>query len=527
MGPRPARGRHTTGTGETPALPVVPVPADFSQTLWEQLSERSEAWTYTDSVTSILEAPNSAVAPAAAIDVLLISTYELGRQPFGLASPAAWLRDAGATVTCLDLAVQPLDEAAVAAADLVAFYVPMHTATRLTAPLLARVKALNPRAHLCCYGLYAPLNAGYLRDLGVDTILGGEFEEGLVSLVDRLSSLSSARTGAPSTGEPLISLGKQRFRTPVREGLPGLEHYAYLTLGDGARRTVGYTEATRGCKHLCRHCPIPPVYGGAFRVVQAEVVLEDIARQAAAGARHITFGDPDFFNGQAHALRIVRSLHERCPDLTYDVTIKVEHLLKHARLLPTLRETGCLLVTSAVEAIDEATLAAYDKRHTRDDFIRSVDLCRAAGLTLNPTFVTFGPWTTLDSYIDLLQLIRRLDLVDAVAPIQYGIRLLIPAGSLLLDLPDVRDLVGPYDEEALAYPWAHPDPRVDSLCADVLAAVQRGQKQGKERRDIYREVWVLAHEARGGVARDTLALLEVTPTPPGAIVPHLSEPWYC
>jgi len=504
------------------------------------------------------------VAPPAAIDVLLISTYELGRQPFGLASPAAWLRDAGATVTCLDLAVQPLDAAAVAAADLVAFYVPMHTAMRLTAPLLARIKALNPRARVCCYGLYAPLNAGYLRGLGADTILGGEFEEGLVSLVERLSSLlgapassrqvvdgdaighgerrerdqgsqDSQRTdaGAPignyqgRPGEPLISLGKQRFRTPAREGLPGLERYAYLTLGDGARRTVGYTEATRGCKHLCRHCPIPPVYGGAFRVVQPEVVLEDIARQAAAGARHITFGDPDFFNGPAHALRIVQSLHERWPDLTYDVTIKVEHLLKHARLLPTLRETGCLFVTSAVEAIDEATLAAYDKRHTRDDFIRAVSLCRAAGLTLNPTFVTFGPWTTLDGYIDLLRLIGSLDLVDAVAPIQYGIRLLIPAGSLLLDLPDVRDLVGPYDQEALAYPWAHPDPRVDRLCADVLATVQCGQKHDKSRRDIYRDVWVLAHEARGVVQRDALALLKVTPTPPGAIAPHLSEPWYC
>jgi hypothetical protein len=90
-------------------------------------------------------------------------------------------------------------------------------------------------------------------------------------------------------------------------------------------------------------------------------------------------------------------------------------------------------------------------------------------------------------------------------------------------LPDVRDLVGPYDERALAYPWAHPDPRVDRLCTDVLATVQRGQKQGKERRDIYRDVWVLAHEARG----DALALLEVTPTPPGATVPRLSEPWYC
>src|SRR5688572_24560436 len=118
--------------------------------------------------------------------VVLISTYELGHQPFGLASPAAWLRESGAQVTCLDLAVEGLDESAIAAADLVAFYVPMHTATRLAARLLPRVQQLTPHAHLCCYGLYAPVNAEYLRGLGAGTILGGEFEEGLVALVARL-----------------------------------------------------------------------------------------------------------------------------------------------------------------------------------------------------------------------------------------------------------------------------------------------------------------------------------------------------
>ncbi|MEK7204713.1 MAG: CUAEP/CCAEP-tail radical SAM protein, partial [candidate division NC10 bacterium] len=228
----------------------------------------------------------------AAPKVVLISTYELGRQPFGLASPAAWLRRAGAVVTCLDLAVQRLDEEAIRAADLVAFYVPMHTATRLASALVPRVKALNPRAHLSFYGLYAPVNEGYLRSLGAETILGGEFEAGLVSLLTRLSE----DTGAPAQAEPVISLARQKFLVPDRSGLEGLSRYASLIL-NGEKRIVGSTEASRGCKHLCRHCPVVPVYGGQFRIVQREVVLEDIRRQVAAGAEHITFGDPDFFNG--------------------------------------------------------------------------------------------------------------------------------------------------------------------------------------------------------------------------------------
>ncbi len=105
--------------------------------------------------------------------VVLLSTYELGHQPFGLASPAAWLSQAAVEVTCLDLAVQRLDEDAVGGADLVAFYLPMHTATRLAVPLIERVRQLNKGAHLACYGLYAPMNETYLRRLGVNTILGG------------------------------------------------------------------------------------------------------------------------------------------------------------------------------------------------------------------------------------------------------------------------------------------------------------------------------------------------------------------
>ena len=390
-------------------------------------------------------------------NVVLISTYELGRQPFGLASPAAWLRHAGGVVTCVDVTVQRLDEEAIRAADLVAFYVPMHTATRLASALVPRVKALNPDAHICFYGLYAPVNEGYLRRLGAETILGGEFESGLVSLVRRLREGKNA-TRSDSQVEPLISLDRQRFLVPDRSGLVALSRYASLTLPDGRRRTVGYTEASRGCKHLCRHCPVVPVYAGQFRIVQRDVVLEDIRQQVATGAEHITFGDPDFFNGVGHALALVRAFHEAHPHVTYDVTIKIEHLLRHAEHLPVLRDTGCLFVTSAVESLDDQVLALLDKGHTRKDFEEVVRLFRSVGLVLSPTFVAFTPWISLEGYQELLATLAELDLIEHVAPIQLAIRLLIPAGSRLLELPEVRDLVEGFDEVLLSYRWRHHDP---------------------------------------------------------------------
>lgn len=467
------------------------------------------------------------------MNVILVSTYELGRQPFGIASPAAWLREEGASVTVLDLSRQPFREEPFLKADLIAFYIPMHTATRLAAKAVERIKILNPDAHLCFFGLYASVNESYLRKLGAKTILGGEFEAGLISLVRRLA-LEREPDHQP---EPLISLARLKFKVPDRSGLPILSNYARLVVGN-QMRVVGYTEATRGCKHVCRHCPIVPVYEGSFRVVQQDVVMEDIRRQVAGGAQHITFGDPDFFNGPSHAVRIVTQLHQEFPKLTYDVTIKVQHLIKEVQYLPLLRDTGCLFVTSAVESIDPVILEAFDKQHTREEFYKVIRNFREVGLSINPTFVTFTPWTTLVNYLDLLKVIADLDLIESVAPIQYAIRLLIPAGSKLLDLLEVRNMVGAFDEEALLYPWVHRDPMVDQLYKDILAAVESAQAAKANRREIFSKVWRLASAALDRSAMDkvgigAIGLAQNDPVKELALlagreaVPHLTENWYC
>src|SRR5258706_11477394 len=348
---------------------------------------------------------------------LLVSTYEMGRQPFGLASAAAWLRAEGLKVTCVDAAREKLADRVLGAADLIAFHLPMHTATRLAAPVIVNARRLNPSARICAFGLYGPLNADWLRSIGVDEVFGGEFEEDLAQWaglppsrgsrfgVSRRSSPELEASGGgkacttsarqepqnrPSAQSQAFSadsehsvverdlvaqpfraarsLPKIHFLVPDRTGLPPLSKYATLQMPDGERRLVGYTEASRGCRHLCRHCPVVPIYNGQFRVVQQDVVLADAAAQIAAGAHHITFGDPDFFNGPTHAMRIVEALHAAHPDVTYDATIKVEHLRQHRDLLPPLRATRRAFVISAVESLDDRVLALFDKWHTRQDF---------------------------------------------------------------------------------------------------------------------------------------------------------------
>jgi Radical SAM superfamily len=364
------------------------------------------------------------------------------------------------------------------------------------------------------------MNSEYLRGLGVGTILGGEFEGELVKLAERIGMTAQAGDFISAQAEKEISLERLEFLVPDRGGMPGIEKYAHLVLPDGSHRVVGSTEASRGCKHLCRHCPIVPVYDGVFRIVQRDVVMADVRQQVAAGARHISFGDPDFFNGIKHALTLMEEFHREFSDVTYDVTIKIEHLRKYEKELSTLRATGCLFVISAVEAVDDGILARLDKGHTREDFVFVARAFRDLGMTLHPTFVAFTPWTTLEGYLDLLRVIAVEGLVENVAPVQLGIRLLIPEGSRLLELAETRELVGAFDAESLVYPWRNVDARVDRLSDAVQAIAADADAKKLSRAEAFARIWEAAHAA-AGVAAPSLDLGA------GRAVPFLSEPWYC
>ena len=270
------------------------------------------------------------------VRALLVSTYDLGRQPRGLAVPASALRGAGVEVRCADTSREPFEDSWLDGVDLVGFYLPMHTATRLAGPLIDRVRRARPDATLAAYGLYAPLNRDWLRQQGVHHVLGPE-------AASELAALAAGDVVPDHARQARHNAPRRRAVTADRSGLLPLTRYAGLQMPDGTRRVVGNTDATHGCKHLCRHCPVVPVYRGRFEAIPLDVVLDDIRAQVDAGAQHITFGDPDFFNGPTHARRLVERLAASHPGVTYDATIKIEHILAHADLLPVLAAHGLSL----------------------------------------------------------------------------------------------------------------------------------------------------------------------------------------
>ena len=448
-------------------------------------------------------------------EILLIACYELGHQPLSIAWPAAFLERAGYRPGVLDVSVEPLDAETIRRARVIAVSVPMHTALRIGVTAAAEIRALNPAAHIAFYGHYAMLNADELLGTSADSVLAGEIEDELVELVRRLEA-SDDRVAASRT-----VLAKLAFPVPARAALPALKKYARLERG-GRQELAAYVEASRGCKHLCRHCPIPPVYGGRFFVVPVETVLADVRQQVAAGAGHVTFGDPDFLNGPRHALAVARAVHGEFPALTFDFTAKIEHLLRERAHLPELAALGCAFIVSAAESLDDRVLGHLAKGHTRADLAEALRAVRGAGIAPRPTWVAFTPWTTLEGYREWLDFLAAEELVDHVDPVQYGIRLLVPPGSLLLELPEMRAHLGEKVSGGFHCRWTHPDPRVDQLADDVAALVAAAADRTEDAAVTFERVRALAARAAGVAPPPPLALASDRRRPP-----RLTEPWFC
>jgi hypothetical protein len=240
-------------------------------------------------------------------------------------------------------------------------------------------------------------------------------------------------------------------------------------------------------------------------------VLADIAQLVAIGARHVTFGDPDFLNAPPHSRRVVDAMHARFPEVTFDCTVKVEHVLRHESLWSELATAGCVFVVSAFESVNEAVLARLDKGHTTADAARAVGVLRAAGIEVRPSWLPFTPWTTRDDLIALLDFVYEHDLVGSVDPVQYSVRLLLPRGSLLLDLPELSPHLGAWNAGRSTYDWQSADPAMDELQHRLAALVECD--------DDAVELYARVRETVGAPPVDLSTITTGRP--------RLTESWFC
>ncbi|MCK4177242.1 radical SAM protein [Aciditerrimonas ferrireducens] len=443
--------------------------------------------------------------------LLVVSTYELGHQPLEAGRAAAALRAAGHEVAVADLAVAPLEDRLIEWAEGLCVTVPMHTGLRLARALAASVRRQRPDLPICFVGLYAVVPT-----------------EGVAGFAGEYLGDLQAWASRPTAGPPRVSLRTTVDPLPDRRDLAPLARYARLRVA-GEERLAAAVEASRGCAHRCRHCPVPVVYQGRTRVVPPEQVVADATQVVAAGATHLSFSDPDFLNRPAHAGRVVAALHEAFPGLTFDVTVKIEHVLRYEDRWPAFARAGCLFVTTALETVDDWVLARLAKGHDAADAEEAVGVLRRAGIEPRPSLLPFTPWTTPASLHALFDAVARWDLVGNVDPVQFAVRLLLPPGSLLLEDPDVQAALDGYDDEALGWRWRHRDPRLDDLAERLGSLAERAAQEG----------WgpVEADDALRAEAASSLGLPALRRRPavqpglasalPADERPRLTEAWFC
>ncbi|MBD3868108.1 MAG: radical SAM protein [Acidobacteria bacterium] len=452
------------------------------------------------------------------IRILLVSCYDLGRQPVALASAGAFLEQAGHQVDYLDLAID--ENIPDGPYRLIAFSTPMHTALRVAVDAAEASRRTLPGAHITFFGYYGWLNAGMLFERSLaDSVLGGEPEQQLLDLANRLAAAGAAKL--PESRLPPM-LTRPNYPVPNRVRLPALERYARFLEG-GQTRLAGAVETTRGCKVLCTHCPIPPVYGGKFLAIPMDVVMADIANLVEAGAEHITFADPDFLNGPTHAKKVVGAMHERFPDLTFDFTARVRHVLDNRAILAEFARCGARFAVSAVESLNERVLRILDKGHTPEEAREAVRVLQDQGIPMRPSLLPFNPWSTLSDYEELLDWVEEENLALNVDPVQFSIRLLVPPGSLLAEHPEMTPYLLDLDQDRLCYTWSHPDPRMDRLHRNIATIVEHAARSDEDPYKTYSRI----RSAFDTVAGKDPTPSRIHPAREAHGPPRLTENWFC
>lgn len=412
---------------------------------------------------------------------VLVSTFEGGYQPLNALSGLAALRDAGHETDFIDGYVDGYDLERIAAYDTVVLPVPLFDSLTSAVQLCGQLKDTGSKADIVMYGQYATLNAPYLSSSYADHVVSGEWEVPLVSLFDRLNGSSEPTINVHSRGadgpERRMELKELRGKmsTPRRTSAPPLHKYPqpHLTKLLGEEKVVGGLELTRGCHHKCTYCSVFSAYDGKVNLGDQDEIMADIDWLVEAGMEHLTFIDAEFFNATRRSFDTLARIHERHPFLTFDFTTRVDHLQENRDRMEELYRLGVRVITSALEFPKDEVLRQVRKEVTVCDLVDAVRIVQTSGIVLNPTFIMFNPWVSLEDFGRFYEFLKETDMLDAVDPVQYETRLHLYKGSPLLFNETVAPLV--VKENEFYYEWEHPDPRVDELFLASLTPVEEGQ----------------------------------------------------
>jgi len=428
------------------------------------------------------------------LKILLLSFYDLGKQPKIISELHKKLDNGFNQIDIVDYSIEEknltLDNY-----DVLGIYASMHTASVLAEQYLRDRKLPNK---LFVFGLYA----------NVFSEMFSNFQSIHSFDSDELESLLEVQLN------PNYSF---KHSVPDRTILPSITDYSHIV--DGSNNLIaGSVETTYGCKHECTHCPVPIEFKGMFKTFGTEKIITDVTNQVEEGAKHISFNDPDFFNGPKHALKILQLLNEKHPSITYDSTIKVEHILKYPDYFQELKNLNMLFVISAFETTNDHVLNILQKNHSFNDLNKAVELSLENNIDIRPTWMPFSPWTEQNDLISIIKLIENYKLRETVDPIQLTIKLLVPKNSLILKRPEMKEYLLDYDPASFSYAWKYKFPNIDNIQNELFTYVLQHESENEYTQYLGLVDILESH------TNETLLNSEKYSQ---RIVPKLSETWFC
>lgn len=389
--------------------------------------------------------------------IILISTDEVGYQPLGLATVIPFLTDwAEVSVSDRSISLNPIS----LHYDLIAFSVATFGAISSTVELAKTLRKEGYSNPFIFYNQYAIVQPDTFLLDDACFVINGVYEPVLLNIVKALQEHKSVQSVdfvlSKTNSEAKKLLKLNTFFVPDRSVLPPLSQYVKRK-----GSIVGNVETMRGCAHGCTYCSVFAAYQKRVIKIPIEIVLADIAQVVKMGAKHITFIDADFFSTGKRGITIIERMHMLFPDLTFDLTMRLDDAIRYREYFPDLKQWGCVEVTTAIEFPVETVLNEIEKKISLADIEEGIQILQKANIEINPTFITFNPWVTMAQIEGLDEFLKDLKLGSTLKLEQAITRLLLFKGSPLLEHEKIKTLC--LTDRGTFFDWNHPDQEVDEM----------------------------------------------------------------
>jgi radical SAM superfamily enzyme YgiQ (UPF0313 family) len=207
-------------------------------------------------------------------------------------------------------------------------------------------------------------------------------------------------------------------------------------------------KAGMGCPHRCAFCDFAGLHKVRMRPI-ASIVEELRCVQRAFPGKPIFFTDDNLFATKQRARELTRAIIESGLHFNWRAFFRVDAISEDTA--PLLAQSGCSGCLLGVESGDPQILKNMNKKATRQQTLRAVELLNQNGIhTLSTLIVGFPGETkeTVDSSIDLLNSYPDHDgTINQYIPFTFMFWPLTPAASL--HFRKTHGISGGYDN------WAH------------------------------------------------------------------------